>query len=269
MPDQNRRSLAELVTRYQFHPELRDLLVEGERDISVFRWFLSSLPKSRGVVYHVNSVDLTAEDCESVGVYGGGNKGRVIALARILDAELPPRCVSVLCCVDRDCLDFELPYRSYRYLIHMDFACLECYALGQKSLYKLFITYLGTQITPGEIDSMMDVLRYVFSVRLAKRRLAPDAAWFDRFTKCCSLHNGRVRLDKQAYLSRVLNVADGLLPGESVERETKWFAAQSLADMRLAVHGHDAVHLLRLVGLLVQRALGEILLTKPPCTVRC
>ena len=244
MVKQDRRSVEELVIRYQFHPELRDLFAEGLRDLGVFRWFFSRLPECTAVVYDIDSVELPAAMCESVGISGGGKRGRVITLAKVLDRQLSPQCRSVFCCVDRDFDDFEDVRYGCRYLIYTDFACLECYALSTKSLSKIFDTYLGSKITQAEIASIMEVLSYIFSVRLAKRRLSPESSWFEKFTTSYSLNNGRVHLDKQAYLSRVMNVAAGLLHRDSLEAEIKKFGEQSLADRRFAVHGHDAVYLL-------------------------
>jgi Protein of unknown function (DUF4435) len=244
MVDQDRRSVEELVTRYRFQPEMRDLFVEGPRDVSVFRWFFSRLPGCKAVVYDINTVEVTAATCESVGIVGGGNRGRIISLAKFLDQQLLPQCRSVLCCIDRDFDDLENEDHRNRYLVYTDFSCLECYALSTKSLSKVFDIYLGIPITRGEIASIMEVLSYIFSVRLAKRRLAPDSARFGKFTACCSLNNGRIYLDEKAYLARVMNVAAGSLRADSFDAGIKELREKSPSDRRFAVHGHDAVHLL-------------------------
>jgi hypothetical protein len=96
MDDTYRRSISELVARYRFHPEFRDLFVEGDRDVSVFDWFLSRIPTSRAAVYPINAIEVTRTIRQEMGVTEGGNKGRAIALALKLDRELPPECRSVL-----------------------------------------------------------------------------------------------------------------------------------------------------------------------------
>jgi hypothetical protein len=156
---------------------------------------------------------------------------------------LLPQCRSVLCCIDRDFDDLENEDHRNRYLVYTDFSCLECYALSTKSLSKVFDVYLGLSITQGEIASVMELLSYIFSVRLAKR-LAPDSAWFEKFTACCSLDNGRIYLDEKAYLARVMNVAAGSLHADRFGAEIKELREKSPSDRRFAVHGHDAVQLL-------------------------
>jgi hypothetical protein len=239
-----RHSINELVTRYRFHPELRDLYVEGERDITIFSWFVSRLAENRAVVYHINTVEIAPDARQAIGVSEGGNKGRAIALALILDRALPQECRSVFCVVDKDFHEFGFALPVSRYLIYTDFACIECYAVSANALSKLFAVYLGKTLTVTEIDSMVEVLNYVFSMRLAKRQLAPKATWFNHFTRCCSIKDGRVYLEKSALLKRVLSAAAGELTAEAVESEIQQFSTHPIEDGRQAMHGHDIIQLI-------------------------
>jgi hypothetical protein len=51
MPDPYRRTLAELTTRYEFEPDLRDLYVEGATDRHFLVWFFLTSGASRVAVY--------------------------------------------------------------------------------------------------------------------------------------------------------------------------------------------------------------------------
>src|SRR5271166_1542994 len=146
MDDQNRRPIGELVARYRFHPELRDLFVEGDRDVSLFRWFLSNLPGKKAVVYHINTIGITRGASQAVGISTEGNKGRVLTLAMTLDKELPLECRSVYCCVDKDFHEFGFALPECRYLVYTGYACMECYALNPNPLSKLFEIYLGKSL---------------------------------------------------------------------------------------------------------------------------
>jgi hypothetical protein len=244
MDDTYRRSISELVTRYRFHPEFRDLFVEGDRDVSVYDWFLSRIPMSRAAVYPINSIEVTSTTCQEMGVSEGGNKGRAIALALKLDRELSLECRSVLCLVDKDFHEFNFSLPNCRYLIYTAYACLECYVLGKNPLAKLCVLYLGKTLTETEIDSTMEILTYIFSVRLAKRRLAPNTGWFEDFTRCCSIRNECIHLDRSAYLRSVLNFAAGALTAEAIETEVRRFATLVIGDRRQAMHGHDIIRLI-------------------------
>jgi hypothetical protein len=180
--DTERRTVDELITRYTYHPELRDLFVEGDRDVRMFRWFLSLLPKNRAAIYQVNTIDLPPQAVIDTGGTEEGNRGRAIALGLLLEKTLAEECEAVLCCVDKDFHDFGFALPSCRYLVYTDVACIECYAFQANPLAKLFQIYLNKSLSHREIDAMKKVLSYVFIVRLIKRKLAPTAHWFEDFT---------------------------------------------------------------------------------------
>jgi hypothetical protein len=96
----------------------------------------------------------------------------------------------------------------------------------------------------AEAESMMIVLRHVFLVRLAKRKMAPNAGWFEQFTRCCSIKDDSVVLDESKFLSRVLNVAAGTLAASAVETELKRLASLQACQSYHAAHGHDIVRLI-------------------------
>ena len=213
--------------------------MEGDRDAAFFRWFLDHVPGSRGAVYHINTVHIPPDAVGAVGLASEGNRGRVVALALTLDHALPAECHSVYGCVDRDFhgMGFELP--KCRFLIYTDHACLECYALSANPISKLFSVYLGTPLRGVEAESMMVVLRHVFLARLARRKMAPNAGWFEQFTRWCSIKDGVVVLDKSEFLSRVLSVAAGTLTASAVETEVKRLASLQACQSYHAANGRD------------------------------
>jgi hypothetical protein len=91
---------------------------------------------------------------------------------------------------------------------------------------------------------MMEILVYVFAVRLAKRRLAPNTRWFENFTRFCSAHNEGIHLDRSAYLGSVLNAAAGALTAEAIEAEVRRLDKIVIDDRRQAMHGHDIIQLI-------------------------
>jgi hypothetical protein len=244
MDDSDRRSVDELVSRYEFHPNMRDLFVEGETDKRLFRWFLSRLPVSDVVIYDSSGVKITAQDMKDFDVTEGGDKGRVITLSLMLAKVLPQHVMSPLCIVDKDFHDFGFPVPECRFLTFTDFACLECYALSSNPISKLCTVYLGRDIMPSEIDSMMEILQYVFFVRLVKRRLCNTASWYDRFTNCCSMSDGRAQLDRPAYLARISNTTAGALTVRGIEGELEKIKSFPINDNRQVIHGHDAIQLI-------------------------
>ena len=250
MIDLGRRRLDELFTRYQFHPEVRDLFVEGPRDLGFFRWFFSHSGHSKVRVYEIESVDVPANVLETHGFGHGGNRGRLIALAATAEASLAPSCEALRCLIDRDFHDFGEALPELRYLILTDDACLECLALTESNLSKLFSVYLGKNLTRELFDSILDVLQQIFSARWAKLRENRSAPWFDGFTRHCTLSRGRVTLDFGTYLERVVQVSGEAVDMPKLKRRLSRFPQPADRRRVAAINGHDAVDLL---GWLAQR----------------
>ena len=240
----NRRSIEELVTRYLFHPELRDLYVEGDRDVGLFRWFLGTQSSNAAVVYSIETVDVPASKVSTFELDAEGNKMRVIALSLELDRLLPPDCRVAFCCVDKDFQDYDKIAIENRYLLFTDFSCLECYALSEGPLLRFCQMYLGMKVSPDDVTDLVSILSLVFFVRYAKRKHAPNLHWFNDFTEFCKLDSDRnVTIDRQAYITRVVQTAHRKVTAEQVQTVIENLAG-ACADKRQAIHGHDLVQLI-------------------------
>ncbi len=240
----DRRSIDELVTRYTYHPELRDLYVEGSKDKSLLAFFLRTQPRNQAVVYDVGVVDVPEAAVTALGLTTGGNQMRLVAFSLKLDLLLPPDCKSVLCCVDKDFSDYDSQLQENRFLLFTDFSCLECYAIAEKPLERFCAIYLGFRLTPSDILATADVLSFVFATRFAKRMYAQNAAWFNDFTAFCKVDAKEVlTLDRDAYASRVIQTTGWKISREQIF-ETAEFVATACDDKRQAVHGHDLIEVI-------------------------
>lgn len=238
-----RRTVNELITRYSFHPELRDLYVEGSSDLRVHSWFLSNLTDSRVVVYEINSVDITGNALTSFGAGEGGNKGRLVALASMMETVSDIETTEFICLVDRDFHNFGFPLPNLRFLRLTDFSCLECYSANTNSLGKLFHVYSGKGLTISEIDFLFDLLEYVFMARVSKRQLAPDARWFNNFTEMCEIRTGSLVFDTNAYLQKLASFAKYRFKPDDL-KQTISENAEIKPDRLHAINGHDLVQLI-------------------------
>ncbi len=59
--DNERRTLEELVTRYQLEPELRDIYVEGKTDKILLEWFLEQKGVENFAVYEIDTVEIPTQ----------------------------------------------------------------------------------------------------------------------------------------------------------------------------------------------------------------
>src|SRR5262245_2279213 len=117
MPDPYRRSIAELITRYELEPALRDIYVEGDRDWFFLRWFFQSIGCRIPVVYMIEAtVNVPTRLLRQAGA--SGNRGRVIALCMEMEATLPPIARNVRGLVDKDYSELLGVMPSSRFLLY-------------------------------------------------------------------------------------------------------------------------------------------------------
>lgn len=237
-----RRSLDELLFRYQNNLEFRDVYVEGPRDMHFFSWFFSHFPDLPVVVYDIDTVDVSPTALMQFGASSSGNRGRVIALARFIEENSLECRMALRCIVDRD---FDSDVSDDRAcLIYTDYACLECYAASESQIRKLFALYFVKDISPQTLHSMFAILNIVFLTRKTKSDLAPDGQWFQKFWEFCAFEADVLTLNLKPYTLRVCTAAG--MHGRVNDFEVKMSQLRlvEITDPRLAIQGHDLICLL-------------------------
>jgi hypothetical protein len=243
MPDPYRRSIAELVTRYQFEPGLRDIYVEGDRDKFLVKWFFDRGDIDGVGVYPISiSVDIPRELLDRYREYG--NRGRVIVLCKELDQLLPVDSRSVRGLVDIDCAELLDSVPASRSLLCTEFSCIECYTLDERTLKKFSNLYLGINISWITFQEMFNVLAELFLLRSAKVVLANTAPWNGSFTRLCSIHGERIRFDRESFVERLVSASAGLLTRERLDGKTAELRALLSGDVRKQINGHDLIKML-------------------------
>jgi hypothetical protein len=58
MSPDDRRTIEELIARYELEPTLRDIYVEGYTDALFFRWFLQKSNATNAIVYEIDCVEI-------------------------------------------------------------------------------------------------------------------------------------------------------------------------------------------------------------------
>ncbi len=242
MNTQYRRSIDELVTRYELEPTLRDIYVEGSRDYHLLSWLFARAGLRNTTVY---MIEHTAEIPQSLlqGSPFGGHKARVVALSKELEAALP-NANNVRGFVDRDFINILAQQQGFRILVVTDFACAEGYALSESSLEKFCALYLGKSIDSDLMNSLFDTVSEIFLVRAAKLMVAPTAPCFAGFDTSCRLSGTTVVFDRQEYLEKLLSKAAGAIDGSKLESKVEELRVNRPSDFRHSVHGHDAVAML-------------------------
>ncbi len=242
MPDPYRRSIEELITRYELEPQLRDIYVEGDRDRFFLNWFLVRSGCRQAVVYPIETSVyippvLLARNRVS------GNRGRVIVLCLELAAKLSRNSNNVLGLVDKDYSQILGESVESHLLLWTDFSCLESYALSDRALQKFCSIYLGVVISVDRFSEMFVILRDVFLLRCAKLACARSAAWLDAFTRLCSIRDGRVYFDRAQFVDRLLNASAGAIDRGSLEAKVAELRGLLSGGFRQELNGHDLIQM--------------------------
>lgn len=142
-----RQSIDEIVTKYELHPDLFDVFVEGDFDRDFIYEFLDAVGLRGDIsVYAIDAIEVPPEEVLSAGLGHGSNKSRVLALAWVLRKKLSKVRPNIVCIVDADLDRLFGRLRDWTYVHHTDYTCMEMYSLNLTTLRK----FLQFSCTLGE-----------------------------------------------------------------------------------------------------------------------
>lgn len=242
------RPLKEIIDRHSLNPDLCDVYVEGTSDKGLLDRFFEECGRTEVNVYEIATVEVPATLVRKLGLENN-NRGRVIALARVLYEELDGTS-QARGVVDAD-LSYVLEEKESCPLVFMtDYTSMEMYFFNSKSLKKFILAAcpsLGISAV-DLLDTISPILEKLFYARVANRVLA----WNLRsvpFARSCKVivKPFRVRLDLDNYIKRYLE-KNGRMKHlkEFTNTLKRWQKKSALIDARYRIHGHD---FLEVVGL--------------------
>jgi hypothetical protein len=244
MKQLERRGLEELVAMYQLEPSIRDVYVEGGLDEALVEWFFAARNVGDVDVTEINAVEISADLVLARGLENN-NRGRLIALAGVMERHLGPDAVAVTCLVDADFDRVLEKNNDCRLLLMTDFSSMELYFFDVPHLTK-FLRVVVRKFPKAAADVIAEIqepLKDLFAIRTANYVLGWNLPLIP-FEKCCKVTRTGVRLDVADYMGRFLN-ADGRRSEKmKFERVYTQCKAKFKGDVRNFIHGHDLLHLL-------------------------
>ena len=239
-----RRTLGEIITRYQLEPDLRDLFVEGFRDQDIYRWYLKKCGYRKISVFQIDTVEVTRETLDSYGL-DNGHRGRVIALASELDTRFEGVLQFVRCIADSD-FDFILGFHnSAQHLLYTDYTSVDLYTFEENLLKKVLC--LGFSHSEAQVESLMEsmipILIELFIIKAANERLGWGMT-LPNFTKCCEIQGSRIKFDRDEFVNRCLNSNARPRDHRTFDNVCAELEAVQLRDPRKGIHGEDYFELL-------------------------
>src|SRR5438105_4766220 len=129
-----RRTLDEIITRYDLNRSFCDVYVEGDADRGILESFFEGLGNLEVVVYDIDTVEIPSAVVQELGLENN-NRGRVIALARTLYKRFGTKSV-VSGLIDAD-LDYVIgPLETCPLILLTDYTSMEMYFFSRKAMTK-------------------------------------------------------------------------------------------------------------------------------------
>jgi hypothetical protein len=256
-----RRTVQELIARYQLEPTLCDIFAEGMADVRLLAWHLKAVARNDIVVYPISTIELSPETVAE-NHQENNNRGRVLTLANLLHASATNLHVRIACVADRDFEGLLYPdQQTTSPLAHFtDFTSMDLYCFEDYVLDKFAVLVLGrSDLSPDALKrALTPTLHELFLIRAANQSLRWNLSGLS-FKKCCSLRQAEIIFDTNEYLNRYLQKNNRFhdLPAFRAEIER---LRQIAGDPAAYIHGHDFVELL---GWYALKLTGQSALGKP------
>ncbi|MEW5714561.1 DUF4435 domain-containing protein [Pseudomonas sp. SB113] len=237
-----RRSIDELLARYEYEPELKDVYVEGVFDKEVFSMLLEDTEGVVEAIYEIDSVDVPADVLAELGLTSG-NKQRVIALAKklsVLGDEPKYRCV-----VDKDLDHWLMKVEDVPKLFWTAHTSIEMYFFTADILRRILLVGSKAKIANLESysSSAIGALRSVYAMRLVDRELDWCMEWVDP-TAQFSERAGVIFFNEESYVRRLLSKNNKMALLSEFNAALAVWQAKLLGDPRSHIRGHDFVSML-------------------------
>lgn len=236
-----RRTIDEILSRYELEPSLRDLYVEGVFDKDVITSALERNPEG-WAIYEIETVDVPAE----ILIKNGqtlGNKQRVIALAREL-SKINQEC-AYFCLVDRDLDHWFNSLENTKRLLWSQFCSLELHYFSSEVISHILLTTCKARIIDFDVflNSITKSLTLLYAFRISDRQLALSLRWIP-FEDCLIRNGDSVLFSCEKYIDRVLQANKKFERKHDFVKAAQEFVSQASGDCRERIHGHDFVKII-------------------------
>lgn len=243
MADIEKRSIEELVARYELEPESRDIYVEGEYDRHFINWILEENGLNQASVYTISTVEVSDGNVLASGLEAN-NKGRTIELAKALNQRLGAASNQFTYIVDQD-FDLILQRRhSIPGLLATDYSCMEMYLFNERIMGKYISLVLnGFPYSPAQtLCILAQPLQELFLIRLVNYTLNYGLKAMP-FNKCCKIEYDRIRFDRNEFVKRYLHKGNKYNDCDRFNKTAQQLRKLFCPDCRFQINGHDFIEL--------------------------
>ncbi len=243
MAEAERRSIPELVTRYEYEPGLKDIYVEGSDDKAIIEGILEEQGVAGVAVFEISSVMVPSESGEETGC-----RRKVVKLSRALAQAFRGKELHVACVIDSDLDRATGAGENNALLLRTDYANMEMYFFTSDVFDRLNKQCLRrTRLTDHMVNSfMVSTLQSLFTIRCVNAKPEWHLECL-RFGKLVSFGRGRFGFDLCEYVKRYLDKNSCGARRDEFLRHLEAVELPDGLDRRCFIHGHDFLSLLRVM----------------------
>lgn len=241
-----RTRIAELISRHELEPSLRDVVVEGAFDQRVVQKFVKSLDGPKIAVLQIANIEIPDEI--QLAQEHGSNRGKILALARELTSKAF-RHTSIYSIVDRDYDDLGVSQVSVAGVRRTDYSTMDMYFFDPELLQSVAEDFLNVTLDDYQalLNNVLDVLGKISLLYAANASLGLNCRILP-LRKCCSYNSSAgLAFDLDEYLGRYFNTALTACTRAQFESEVMALGSNSPADARGWVRGKNYWELLQFV----------------------
>lgn len=242
MTSVERRTVEELVARYELEPELNDVYVEGVFDEDLITSAFGPKMGDRSI-YTIDTVDIPRALLDQYR-YTAGNKQRILALAKVLEGSLMDN-YRYVCLTDLDLDEWFPPVEKIKNHRFTSYTSLEAYFLNRDYVKHHLCVVCRVKVVDFDklFDDVIDVLAKLFSLRCADRDLSLNIKWID-FEKCIKKNNGGVVFNTKDFARKSLSKSNLYERLDDVIANASSWEQKFSGDPRKFIRGHDFVRIL-------------------------
>lgn len=237
-----KRSLAEVITRYQLEPTLKDIYVEGIFDKELLTYCFKKNDCNDRIVYEIDTVEISHEILISYGL-STGNKQRTIALAKEINKLTNDPQVIFL--IDKDLDEWLDSMEEVHRLVRTKYSSLELYFFDDILLQDILLEIAKTKIQDWEEykSTLILFLQSFFAIRLTNEELALGMELIP-IGKYLSLQGSKINFEIDRYNENLLNKNSKAAYKDIFEECRSGWMRKLTGDPRHYMHGHDFTQML-------------------------
>jgi hypothetical protein len=240
-----RREVDELYAKFDLHPNLIEIYVEGEFDYSIINFYLEEIGAKSATVVCIDDIDINSNITSAFNLTGGSNKNRVLALASLFDKRYSNRPTSICCIADVDLDVLFSNVRNCHHLRYTDYSCMEMYFLN-KNIINRFLKIV-CNLGDAECSEFLSLADLILPAQFSLRAVNESQKIFKsvlEFETGLKKKNDFKSFDPMHYCSAYINFYGLGKNRISIEKAFKATLSSLQTDIRNSSNGHDFIHLL-------------------------